>query len=111
MQAGSYCITEQGTGVQFPCRGDEFVLAAMLRARCGPVRHGCCGGGCGVCKARVVRGRYRQEKPMSRAHVDEREGQDGFVLLCCIKPCSDITILREERQTKKEDLPWALKER
>lgn len=101
-------ITVTKTGARFPCSGDETVLSAMLRAHCGPVHHGCCGGGCGVCKAQVVKGQYHRQKPMSRAHVSQTEEEGGLVLLCCIRPESDMTITETHTQnttlTLKEDL-------
>lgn len=76
----------------FCCREDEFILTAMLRSRGGPIHHGCCGGGCGVCKMRVAGGEYEIAKRMSRAHVTEFEQRAGVVLLCCIKPRSDLVL-------------------
>ncbi len=81
------------SGETFPCgTEDESVLAAMRRANVGPIKSGCFGGGCGICKMRVTSGSYRRFKPMSRAHVSEQEQQNGVVLLCCIRPTSDLTL-------------------
>lgn len=89
--AQSFIITSS-TGERFPCRADESVLAAMRRANAGPIRYGCFGGGCGVCKMHVVSGSYRVFQPMSRAHVSIEEAQCGYVLLCCIQPTSDLRL-------------------
>jgi ferredoxin len=78
--------------ISFPCDEDEAVLKAMIHAGKGPFRHGCCGGGCGVCKARVVSGDFFAFKPQSSAHVTGAENQNGFVLLCCVQPRSDMLI-------------------
>lgn len=91
MESREYTITVQG-GASFPCKADEFVLSAMLRARDGPIKHGCCGGGCGVCKMRIVSGEYEKAKRMSRAHVTDREEREGIVLLCCIKPLGNLVV-------------------
>lgn len=91
MQAHGFTITSS-TGEQFNCRADESVLSAMRRANAGPVRCGCFGGGCGACKMRVRSGSFRVFKPMSRAHVSLEEEQNGFALLCCIQPASDLTL-------------------
>jgi ferredoxin len=80
------------SGETFPCDAEESVLAAMRRANAGPIKSGCFGGGCGVCKMRVVSGRYRQFQPMSRAHVTEQDQAKGIVLLCCIRPLSDLAL-------------------
>lgn len=81
-------------GGSFPCREDEYLFAAMLRARCGPVYYGCAGGGCGVCQMQVLDGPYQVAKRMSRAHVTEAEQCDGRALLCCIQPRGDMRIAR-----------------
>ena len=91
MEAQRFTITSS-TGERFPCRADESVLAAMRRANAGPIRHGCHGGGCGVCKMHVVSGSYRVFQPMSRAHVSIEEAQCGYALLCCIQPTSDLRL-------------------
>lgn len=85
-------ITVAQSGAAFSCREDQFILNAMISARCGPVSHGCCGGGCGVCKMRLVSGELNYAKRMSRAHISESEQALGYVLLCCVKPRSDVVI-------------------
>jgi len=84
-------VTVRETGARFPCGSDESVLAAMLRTRCGPIRHGCCGGGCGVCRMRVA-GDYEKVRPMSRAHVSQADEREGIVLLCCIQPRGNLLL-------------------
>jgi len=91
-----YHVTVEETGESFPCAEDEFVLKAMMAARSGPVRHGCCGGGCGVCRMRVLSGAYDKAKRMSRAHVSESDEREGVVLLCCIQPRGDLTVAKYE---------------
>ena len=80
------------SGTSFTCLEDEFLLEAMIRARSGPVHYGCFGGGCGICKMRIVSGSYVVDKHMSRAHVSEQEEEDGIALICCVKPRSDLTL-------------------
>ncbi|MDR2736354.1 MAG: 2Fe-2S iron-sulfur cluster binding domain-containing protein [Gracilibacteraceae bacterium] len=92
-----YRITVRETGESFPCQSNEFVLAAMIRSRRGPVVHGCCGGGCGVCRMRIDSGEYEKIKRMSRAHVSEEEEKTGLVLLCCIQPRSDLVVSKAGR--------------
>lgn len=91
MENDRYSITVLESGETFWCASDETVLSAMMRARCGPVHYGCCGGGCGICKMRIVSGEYDAIKRMSRAHIDLAQEPD-MVLLCCIQPRSDLTI-------------------
>ena len=92
MEATTHLISVQGESVRFSCAANETIFAAMLRNRQGPVRYGCGGGGCGVCRMRIVSGPYETVKNMSRAHVSEEEQQQGKVLLCCIQPRGDIII-------------------
>ncbi|HRX58199.1 MAG TPA: 2Fe-2S iron-sulfur cluster binding domain-containing protein [Eubacteriales bacterium] len=88
-----HTITLAQSGETFPCgEEDESVLAAMRRANAGPIKYGCFGGGCGVCRMRVVSGSYHSFKPMSRAHVTREDQSNGIVLLCCIRPTSDLTL-------------------
>ncbi|MDR1766167.1 MAG: 2Fe-2S iron-sulfur cluster binding domain-containing protein [Lachnospiraceae bacterium] len=91
---GTFLVTVEDARVTFPCKEDEFVMGAMLHAGKGPVRYGCCGGGCGICKMRVVSGDYEVVKPMSRAHISEAQEADGLVLTCCVKPRGDLTLGR-----------------
>ncbi|MDR1319153.1 MAG: 2Fe-2S iron-sulfur cluster binding domain-containing protein, partial [Treponema sp.] len=53
-----YRIYVEDTNISFCCAGDEAVLKAMIRAGKGPLRHGCCGGGCGVCRMKIVSGEW-----------------------------------------------------
>ena len=99
MEQTTHRIKVQDTGGEFDCREDEFILEAMRRNGSGPIHYGCYGGGCGVCKMKVVSGAYRIEKKMSRAHVTEQELEDGIILICCAKPCSDITLTTPGQST------------
>ena len=76
----------------FDCAEDVSVLQAMIRNGKGPIRHGCCGGGCGVCKARIISGDFFAFKPMSAAHVSEADKKQGLALLCCVQPRGELRI-------------------
>lgn len=89
-----HTITMKDTGVSFLCAEDQAILSAMFRVRNGPIRHGCCGGGCGVCRMRILSGDYIAFKPMSAAHVSETEKKEGVALLCCVQPRSDLIIAK-----------------
>ena len=82
-----YRITDGATGEAFLCHSDENLLAAMRRS-------GCFGGGCGVCKVRISDGRYHVFKKMSRAHISPEEEEQSIVLACCVKPLSNITLIK-----------------
>ncbi|MDR0388512.1 MAG: 2Fe-2S iron-sulfur cluster binding domain-containing protein [Spirochaetaceae bacterium] len=87
-----FTIAVKDTDRTFPCAEDQAVLGAMIRERSGPVNHGCCGGGCGVCRMRVESGNWFAFKPMSAAHVSEADKKKGIVLLCCVQPRSDLVV-------------------
>ena len=87
-----YNITIRNTSECFICEENEVLLSAMLRSRKGPISHGCFGGGCGVCRMKVVQGIYEKVKRMSRAHVSEADEDRGVVLLCCVQPRGDMII-------------------
>jgi ferredoxin len=89
-----YRITVKDTGESFSCTGDQAVLAAMIHSRRGPLDYGCCNGGCGVCRMRIVSGEWDLFRPMSHAHVDEMDMDEGIALLCCVQPRSDMIIAR-----------------
>ena len=101
-----YTIVVEDAGVA-ACSGTERVLVALERAqgfgqlkglpRKLPV--GCRRGGCGVCRARVVEGRYRHD-PMSRAHVSEADEAAGVVLSCAIYPLTNLCLRFEAPQLK-----------
>ena len=92
METTTHLISVQDGSAHFSCTADETIFAAMLRSRQGPVQYGCGGGGCGVCRMRIVSGPYEAVKNMSRAHVSEEEQKQGSVLLCCVQPRGDIII-------------------
>lgn len=86
-----YSVRVVDTGEEYECSREQTLLKAMvLLGRCG-IPSGCHGGGCGVCKVRVLSGRTRASL-MSRAHVSEAEEADGYVLACRASPLSDVVI-------------------
>ena len=87
-----HTISVWNSGVSFSCAEDEAVLAGMLHNGKGPLRYGCCGGGCGVCRMRILSGDWFAFKPMSSAHVSEADRKEDVVLLCCVQPRSDLVI-------------------
>lgn len=91
----SYTIQIQNGG-EFACREDEYILAAMHRSGCREIVTGCYGGGCGICKMRIVTGEVEYAKPMSRRHVTQTEHKQGLALMCCVRPRSNIVIARVE---------------
>ncbi|MEQ1889011.1 MAG: 2Fe-2S iron-sulfur cluster binding domain-containing protein [Alphaproteobacteria bacterium] len=76
---------------RFGCSPTERVLIAMERAgaKCIPV--GCRGGGCGLCRVKVLDGDYRTGK-MSDAHVTDQDAVQKFSLACQLYPLSDMRV-------------------
>ncbi|UTW01772.1 2Fe-2S iron-sulfur cluster binding domain-containing protein [Amphritea atlantica] len=79
-----------------PCRvfeitpGESLLIGSeKCLSRAIPV--GCRGGGCGVCKVRIVAGSYHS-KCMSKAHICESQAEAGYALACRVYPLSDMRI-------------------
>jgi len=89
--ARSYAVSVEGAEASFTCSEDVSVLVAMHALGRSDIAVGCRGGGCGVCKVRVVSGRYAIGK-MSRAHVTVEDERRGDVLACQIRPRSDLVV-------------------
>jgi ferredoxin len=73
------------------------VLHALARIRQDLVPVGCRGGGCGVCRVRVISGEYFAKR-MSRAHVSADDEVGGIALACRIWPRSDIEVEPQRNQ-------------
>jgi ferredoxin len=69
----------------------QSVLEALLPVHQQQIEAGCHGGGCGVCKIRVLSGQYRRGV-MSCAHISTTEAQDDYTLACRTYPESNLTI-------------------
>ncbi|ADG05697.1 2Fe-2S iron-sulfur cluster-binding protein [Kyrpidia tusciae] len=89
--ADGYRITVLGKGREFTCNHDQDVLAAAVAQGVRSIKRGCRGGGCGLCKVRVVEGSYELGKT-SVAVLPRDERERGFVLTCKTTPKSDLVI-------------------
>jgi len=87
-----YKVNVQNMNIAFECDEGVSVLDAMIHNGKGPVKHGCCGGGCGICRGQIISGDFFAFKPMSVAHITEAERKQGMALLCCVQPRSDMLI-------------------
>jgi ferredoxin len=86
----TYTITLLPMGEVLPCLQGETVLSAILRSG-ARVYYGCTGGGCGVCKMRLISGHLDYGR-YSVAVLSEEERREGFFLSCQATPLSDLTI-------------------
>jgi ferredoxin len=89
-----YNVTVKDTGKSFACPDDQPVFVHVIHSHAGVKNHGCCGGGCGICRMQVVSGRWYPFKAMSAAYVSEEDKKNGIVLVCCVQPRSDMVIAR-----------------
>jgi ferredoxin len=75
-------------------RGDRrksiLDMAALQRVNI-PV--GCKGGGCGICKIRIVSGEV-EHGVYSKSVLSDEEKRQGYVLSCQARPMSDLIIER-----------------
>ena len=92
MKNKAFTITVKDTDICFSCDKDMDVFTAMIRNRKGPICYGCYGGGCGVCRIKIIKGKWHAYKPMSTAHVTKQDIKKGIVLLCCVKPKGDLVL-------------------
>ena len=84
------------SGEDFLCAEDQHLLQGMQTFRIGrkmldAIPVGCRGGGCGICRIRVIEGEYEAKK-MSRKHIPEDDQANGFVLACRVYPRSDLLV-------------------
>ncbi len=84
-------IIIEDTQEKFKGTHQQTVLNAMLALGRKGIPSGCHGGGCGVCRIKVLDGEYEHKK-LSRQHVSEIEEKEGYVLACRMFPKSDIRL-------------------
>lgn len=97
----SVCIKEEtGKPACFHLKEGQSLLAALERSRINcNVQVGCRGGGCGVCRVRVLSGTFRR-KAMSKTHINEDDLRSGVMLACRVFPESDMEITAEPPVTR-----------
>ncbi|WP_341644032.1 2Fe-2S iron-sulfur cluster-binding protein [Thauera sp. SDU_THAU2] len=86
-----FVVAIEGCGERLSCADSDNVLCAMEALGRKGIPVGCRGGGCGVCKVRVMQGSYHTHR-MSRSCVSEAEEAAGVVLACKLFPDSDLRI-------------------
>ncbi len=99
---------------RFHCRDEQNLLEGMRSFQLGmpmlqAIPVGCRGGGCGICRIRVLGGEYETTK-MSRKHVCEEDQARGFALACRVYPRSNLVIEvlslpEQEQKSDTEDEP------
>ncbi len=85
-----YKVKIEPIGVELICDENQTILDACLRNGVW-VPHACTHGTCATCKSKVVEGEIDFGLASNFALMDfERE--EGYALLCCAKPRSDLVI-------------------
>lgn len=87
----SHLITIAGTEIAFPAVAGQSVLHCMARLGKKGIPKGCLGGGCGICKIRILSGAYHTGR-MSRDQVTEDEQARGYSLACKTFADSDLCV-------------------
>jgi ferredoxin len=87
---GSHTIHLRPVGEAVVCGPEETVLSAILRSGASVV-FGCRGGGCGICKMRLLSGAVEHGR-CSAAVLPEDERRSGALLSCQARPTCDVTV-------------------
>lgn len=91
-----------------PCPAGSTALDAIRASQaCGVILSGCRGGGCGVCRVRVLSGPYRCDR-MSRAHISMADEADGLALACRLWPEGDLELAVVGRLAKACRGAWPI---
>ena len=86
-----YQVLIEDTGEHYSCDERESVLHGMARLGRRGIPLGCRGGGCGICKVKILTGTF-EPKAMSRTHISSEELAAGTVLACRVMPQSDLCV-------------------
>ena len=81
--------TIEGDSFGFAADGSAPILDVALE-RGARLPFGCRMGSCGMCTARIISGEVDQSTGI---FLDDKQQQDGFVLLCQAHPLSDVTVV------------------
>lgn len=84
-----FTIRENSSGQVYRCDEGQSLLLAMERTGKQVVAVGCRGGGCGLCKIKVLEGDYVTKK-MSTKHISEKDQRQQVILACRAFPRSDL---------------------
>ena len=82
----------------FDAASDEYLLYSMIDAGIESP-YICEQGWCLACAARLVSGKVDRSDALT---VYAEDAEAGFLLLCSTKPCSDLILTHDERQTRRD---------
>ncbi len=86
-----YKVDVTNRNMQFNMQTGQTLLAGMEKSTCRAIDVGCRGGGCGLCKVKVLSGVFTT-KCMSRRHISEQQQAEGYALACRLLPESDLVL-------------------
>lgn len=89
-------VNISGSDEQFACSREQHLLQGMQTYRIGEsllqaIPVGCRGGGCGICRVKILVGEYEAKK-MSRKHIPLEHQEEGIALACRVSPRSNLEI-------------------
>ena len=108
-----YRITIRDMGESYICRGNQHLLNGMAQMGKRGIPSGCHGGGCGVCRVKILAPEtaYRT-LAMSRDHISVEDEAQGIVLACRTFPLQDfeVEVIGKIRKNvlRKESGGWSL---
>lgn len=88
----SFSIFIEDNGETFTCPPQRNVLKAMEQLGRKGIPVGCRGGGCGVCRVRVLHGGLYRAGKMSREQVPIEDEQQGICLACKLFPEGNLRL-------------------
>lgn len=69
----------------------DHIVTAIGRVKHNHKANGCCNGGCGVCRIKIISGKFSSKK-WSKSQVSDEEFKEGYALGCRVFPESDMVI-------------------
>ena len=84
-----FLMTMKGSNKEIIGTKDKHILDSMLAVGIDKAPKGCHGGGCGVCKIKIIKGEVTT-LTQSRKFLSVEEEKDGHVLACRAFPISDL---------------------
>lgn len=86
----SFVVKLEKMACSFPCRSDETILQAATAAGLR-LPSSCSSGACSTCKTKKISGQVHMHHS---GGIRQREIDQGWILPCCSRPTSDITLDR-----------------
>lgn len=89
MEGSKYQLRMKGKDKTFTACTEDHILNSMAKGGVEIAPNGCHGGGCGVCKIKILSGEV-ETLNMSKKYISDEEKEQGFVLACRAMPKTDV---------------------